>query len=105
MIDNDNLLPSNLIQIDEVTTLNTTISDIMTDLDGKQDTITSSHKLSSSNVDYSTCSLRFVDITSSLQTQLDSISSGGGVEVVILLLHMIVEQLQQPLQIQLLLIH
>lgn len=69
------LLPSNLVQIDELTTLDTTISDIMTDLDGKQDEFTSSAKLSSDLIDNSTSSLRFVDISGNLQTQLTTLSN------------------------------
>lgn len=49
-----------------------TLNDIVS---GKQDIIDSSHKLSSSNVDYTTSALRFIDISSNLQSQLDSLAA------------------------------
>jgi hypothetical protein len=75
VIDIDNLLSSSLVQTGVSTTLDTTISTIMTDIDGKQDTITSGAKLSSDLVDYSTSTLRFVDISGNLQTQLTDLTN------------------------------
>jgi trimeric autotransporter adhesin len=44
----------------------------------KQDAITSGSKLSSNVVDYSASALRFVDISSNLQAQLDTLASQAG---------------------------
>ena len=47
-------------------------------VNSKQNEITSGSKLSSSLVDYSTSPLRFIDISSNLQAQLDNLASQSG---------------------------
>ena len=72
-------IPSNSNKInysyitDGTDTLNTIISNINSNIDLKQDIINSSHKLNSSNVDFSSSNIRFADFPSSINSKFASL--------------------------------
>ena len=66
-------LPASKIDVSG-TDLSTKIHDMLIDISGKQNIIDSSHKLGVSNIDLSGSALAYVDISSSLQSQLTSMT-------------------------------
>lgn len=73
LIDSSHKLSSLLVTTGSET-LSSKLASIDDSIAGKMDLIDSSHKLSSSLVDYSSSALRYVDITSNLQSQLTNIT-------------------------------